>query len=141
MASREDLYDEAARTYGAALDRLARAYESDPDQQRDLLQDIHLSLWRSFSNFDGRCSLRTWIYRVAHNVAASHVASDRRARSRHLLSIDESDQIDLADPNSNTAQSAESLDYGIEQAAVAIRRQQLRRLQHECAADDDGDDE
>ena len=107
MASREDLYDEAARTYGAALDRLARAYESDPDQQRDLLQDIHLSLWRSFSNFDGRCSLRTWIYRVAHNVAASHVASDRRARSRHLLSLDEFDRIDLADPNCNTAQSAE----------------------------------
>jgi DNA-directed RNA polymerase specialized sigma24 family protein len=34
------------------------------------LQEIRIALWRSFANFDGRCSLRTWVYRVAHNTAA-----------------------------------------------------------------------
>ena len=104
MASPEDLYEEAVRTYGAALDRLSRAYEADPDKRRDLLQDIHLALWRSFAGFDARCSLRTWIYRVAHNVAASHVMSDRRARSRQLLSIEE---VDIADPKSASEQAVE----------------------------------
>ena len=52
---------------------MAYAYEADPDLRRDLLQEIHLALWRSFSTFHGRCSLRTWIYRVANNVATSHV--------------------------------------------------------------------
>jgi len=37
MASREDLYEEAVRTHGAALDRLARVYEADPDRRLDLL--------------------------------------------------------------------------------------------------------
>lgn len=104
MASREDLYEESVRTHGAALDRLARAYEFDADKRRDLLQDIHVALWRSFESFDERCSLRTWVYRIAHNVAASHVESDRRERSRRLLSIDE---IDIPDAQSDTGETAE----------------------------------
>lgn len=104
MARREDLYEEAVRTHGAALDRLVRAYEADPDRRRDLLQDVHLALWRSLESFDGRCSLRTWLYRVSHNVATSHVLADRRTRSRQLVSIDE---IDVADPQSSTETIAE----------------------------------
>jgi RNA polymerase sigma-70 factor, ECF subfamily len=69
----EERYAEVAADYGAALERLARAYERDSDKRRDLLQEIHIALWRSLARFDGRCSLRTWVYRVAHNVATSHV--------------------------------------------------------------------
>jgi RNA polymerase sigma-70 factor (ECF subfamily) len=94
MASREDLYEEAVRTHGPALDRLARAYEADSEARRDLLQEIHLGLWRSLETFDARCSLRTWIYRVAHNVASSHVAADRRSKTRQLFSIDDVDPAD-----------------------------------------------
>jgi RNA polymerase sigma-70 factor (ECF subfamily) len=63
--SQDSLYEQTADTYGSSLDRLARAYELDPEVRRDLLQDIHLHLWRSFASFDQRCSLRTWVYRVA----------------------------------------------------------------------------
>ena len=79
-ASRQNaLYTDASAAFGAPLQRLARAYEGDPDKQQDLLQEIHLEIWRSLANFDGRCSLRTWVYRVAHNVGASHVLRSRRA--------------------------------------------------------------
>lgn len=74
----EEYWRQAADEYGAALERLAWAYEPDPDRRRDLLQEIHFALWRSFANFDARCSLRTWIYRVAHNVATSHVTRKKR---------------------------------------------------------------
>lgn len=67
----EGHYVEAAAAFGAALERLARGYERDADKRRDLLQEIHVALWRSFRRFDGRCSLRTWVYRVAHNTAVS----------------------------------------------------------------------
>ena len=86
--SRQDLYQEATRTHGAALGRLARSYEADPDKRQDLLQEIHLAVWRSLERFDGRCSLRTWVYRVAHNVATSHVISHRRQRSRQWVTLD-----------------------------------------------------
>lgn len=89
----DDLYQEAAATYGAALERLARAYEADPDKRRDLSQDIQLALWRSFEGFDGRCSLRTWIYRVAHNAATSHIIRQRRAKAQTLVSLEELDNL------------------------------------------------
>jgi RNA polymerase sigma-70 factor, ECF subfamily len=85
--SQDSLYEQAADAYGSALDRLARAYELDPEARRDLLQDIHLQLWRSFESFDQRCSLRTWVYRVAHNVATGHVIRQSRVRNR-LVSIE-----------------------------------------------------
>ena len=82
------MYEQAASEFGSALQRLARAYEADADRRQDLLQDIHVALWRSFATFDGRCSLRTWVYRVAHNVATSQVIR-RRAHVPTLVSLDE----------------------------------------------------
>ena len=80
IRSQDDFYHKVASDYGAALARMASAYEADPDLRRDLLQEIHLALWRSFAKFNGRCSVRTWIYRVAHNVATSHVMRQTRSR-------------------------------------------------------------
>ena len=79
----------AAAEYGAALSRIARGYEVDPDKRRDLLQEMHLALWRSFEGFKSLCSLRTWVYRVAHNAATSYVMRQRRARPQMLVSLDE----------------------------------------------------
>lgn len=79
---KDALYAEANAANAAAIRRLARGYEADPDGQRDLLQEIYLQLWVSLDSFDGRCSLRTWVYRIAHNVGASHLVRDRRLTSR-----------------------------------------------------------
>ena len=86
----DDLYRQVADEFGAAMDRLARAYEPDPERRRDLLQDVHIALWRSLALFDGRCSLRTWVYRVAHNTATSRVIR-RRAGQPVLVQLDELD--------------------------------------------------
>jgi RNA polymerase sigma-70 factor (ECF subfamily) len=93
--SQDDLYRQAAADYGDALDRLVRAYELDSDKRRDLLQEIHLALWRSFEKFEARCSVRTWVYRIAHNIAASHVIRQRR-KTAGLLSLEDLD----SEPNS-----------------------------------------
>jgi RNA polymerase sigma-70 factor (ECF subfamily) len=76
------LYEEANSVSRRLLWRLARAYEADPDRRSDLLQEIHVELWRSMALFDHRCSLRTWVYRVAHNVGASHVIRRRHVAER-----------------------------------------------------------
>ena len=107
--NQDDLYREAAETYGSPLDRVARAYEADPEVRRDLLQDIHLQLWRSFAHFDGRCSLRTWVYRVAHNVATRHVIRRRRIRMT-LVSLEEIESVPSDDRNEIAASQNQALD-------------------------------
>lgn len=93
---RDELYIEAAREFGPALQRLVRIYEADADKARDLLQEIHITLWQSFATFDGRCSLRTWVYRVAHGAAASHVAKQLRIKGHGLVSLEEMDDMEYA---------------------------------------------
>ncbi|MFL5296546.1 MAG: RNA polymerase sigma factor [Phenylobacterium sp.] len=90
MSSREqdERYAAAAAEFGPAIERLARAYEAAPDARSDLIQDIHVALWRSLRGFDGRCSLRTWVYRVAHNTAAGHVQRRRRWRGEQQAGED-----------------------------------------------------
>jgi RNA polymerase sigma-70 factor (ECF subfamily) len=92
VASQDELYRNTAKQFGSALERLARAYEVDPEKRRDLIQEIHFQLWRSFERFDARCSTRTWVYRVAHHVAASHVLRERR-RFSNLVSLEEMDMV------------------------------------------------
>jgi RNA polymerase sigma-70 factor (ECF subfamily) len=119
--SQDDLYRNMADTYGSALDRLARAYEADPDTRRDLLQDIHLQLWRSFAQFDRRCSLRTWVYRVAHNVATGHVVRQHRIRNP-LASIEEVETM----PSSDQHELVASQNQALERLSVLI--QQLKPI-------------
>ena len=101
--SQDELYRDAADQFGSALDRLARAYEVDPEKRRDLIQEIHFQMWRSFQTFDARCSLRTWVYRVAHHVAASHVVRERRT-FKNLVSLEELEMLPDKDQQSNMDQ-------------------------------------
>jgi RNA polymerase sigma-70 factor, ECF subfamily len=91
LNAQDQRYLEVAAEFGPALDRLARGYEADPDLRRDLRQEIHTELWRSLARFDGRCSLRTWVYRVAHNTAASHVLKHKAKAG--LVGLEELDAV------------------------------------------------
>ncbi len=91
QAERGELYQTAIGDFGRALDRLAAGYEADPEKRRDLRQDIHFQLWKSFEVFDGRCSLKTWTFRVAHNTAVSYVNRERRMNAR-FVSLEEVEQ-------------------------------------------------
>ncbi|MFO0659152.1 MAG: sigma-70 family RNA polymerase sigma factor [Polyangiaceae bacterium] len=62
------------------LSRLCRHYESAPEARRDLQQEILVALWRAREGFRGECSEKTWVARIAHNVAASHVARAMRSK-------------------------------------------------------------
>lgn len=87
--ARDERYLEAASLYGAPLERMARAYEADPSRRQDLLQDVHVAIWRSLLTFDGRCSLRTWVYRVAHYTATKHMLANRRVRLHEMHTLDD----------------------------------------------------
>jgi len=108
-SAQDNLYREAAATYGAAMERVARAYEADPESRRDLLQDIHIGLWRSLEGFNGLCSLRTWVYRVAHNVAVSHVSRERRHRSQVLVGLEEIELLPDAKEGEGASQRRDTL--------------------------------
>jgi RNA polymerase sigma-70 factor (ECF subfamily) len=98
-SGQDETYQEASAAYGAALSRLARAYEAEPEKRADLLQEIHIAIWKSLGRFNGNCSLRTWAFRIAHNVAASYVLRERRRNRVRQVGLEEVDDV-LGTPDS-----------------------------------------
>ena len=66
--------------YGAALKRLCRAYLQDPGDQQDLLQEILMAIWSALPRFRAEASERTWMYRIAHNVALTYSGISKGSR-------------------------------------------------------------
>jgi RNA polymerase sigma-70 factor (ECF subfamily) len=55
--------------------KVATTYCRHPDDRQDLVQEIAAQLWRAWPGYDPARPFTTWMYRIALNVAISHVRS------------------------------------------------------------------
>ena len=62
-------------------------YRRDPDDKKDLFQEIVVQLWWAFPKFRHESKVSTWIYQIALNVAISDLRKESRKPSQ--TSIDE----------------------------------------------------
>lgn len=65
--------------------RTVRAYEADPAQQEDLVQEILVAAWQGLPRLRDGARLLPFLLRIAHNLCASHVRSAVRAPARVAL--------------------------------------------------------
>lgn len=78
MVTETHLEEHRAPLIGHCYRMLGSVVEAD-----DAVQETMLRAWRSLDRFDGRASLRTWLYRIATNVCFDAL-SDRARRERPL---------------------------------------------------------
>src|SRR5437016_11397132 len=68
----------------------------------DLVQETYLRAWRSFGGFEGRSSLRTWLYRIATNACLTALEHrERRALPSGLAAASEPPNAPLPPDRSN----------------------------------------
>jgi RNA polymerase sigma-70 factor (ECF subfamily) len=64
--------------------RLALKMLGDPQDAEDILQETFIKAYRHLTEFDGRSSLSTWLYRIATNEALMHL----RRKNLETISIE-----------------------------------------------------
>ncbi len=87
-----DLYQN--RIYG-----FIRKMVPDSDEASDLTQDTFIRAFQAIGRFDGRSSLRTWLFRIAHNLCVDRSRRNNRTPVDQRLDgvFEEDESIDVPD--------------------------------------------
>jgi RNA polymerase sigma-70 factor (ECF subfamily) len=83
--------------WSPAMLRVARAYVSNPQSAEDTVQDTWLGVVRGLAGFEGRSTLRTWVFTILVNRARTR--GSREARSVPMSSLAPDDDGATVDPD------------------------------------------
>ena len=103
--------------HGPALARLASSYTRTTGEREDLVQEIALAIWTALPRFRGESSERTFLFRIAHNRALSHLAQ-RRPPTVVVDEIDIQDSTPDPERTLSTEQRTRRLAWAVRQLPV-----------------------
>ena len=85
--ARDDFGDLLQQHRGIVF-KVANSYARDPEDRADLAQEIAAQLWRAWRSYEPDRPVTTWMYRIALNVAISHLRG-RSLRDRHHVPFED----------------------------------------------------
>lgn len=87
----EQAFVELVRLHGAALLRLARTFVRDRAVAEEVVQETWLAVLDGIDRFEGRSSLKTWIFQILSNRAKTRAVRERRSAPFSALAADDGD--------------------------------------------------
>ncbi len=95
----EQAFMELVDRYQASMLRIARMYVSTRAVAEEVVQDAWLGVLRGLDGFEGRSSLRTWIFRILVNIAKTRGAREARSVPFSSLGPSEDEAAPTVDPD------------------------------------------
>ncbi len=87
----EAAFVELVARYGASLLRLARTFVRDRAVAEEVVQETWLAVLNGIDRFEGRSSLKTWIFQILSNRAKTRAVRERRSAPFSALAGDGDD--------------------------------------------------
>jgi len=87
----EAAFVELVRLYGPSLLRLARTFVRDKAVAEEVVQETWLAVLNGIDRFEGRSSLKTWIFQILSNRAKTRAVRERRSAPFSALAGDGDD--------------------------------------------------
>ncbi len=91
---------------------LALRLTGDPEEARDVSQDVFLQVYRMLPRFEGRSSLKTWVYRIVVNQCHNRQRWWKRRkkdRSRPIEDLTPADEARLSESSTETQNPYEEI--------------------------------
>lgn len=96
-AGDDEAFRELMRRYGAGMLRVAQMFVSSRAVAEDVVQDAWVGVLRGIGRFEGRSSLKTWLFRIVANTAKTRGA--REARSLPFSALGAPGEESAVDPD------------------------------------------
>lgn len=84
QAKDSQAFEELHNRYVSALIRHARSIVHDEDSSADLIQEVFIRVWQKAEQWDGKGSVRSWLYKITTNLSLNHLRSQRRRPQQPL---------------------------------------------------------
>ncbi len=94
-AGDEAAFEELVERYQGSLVRVARMYVGDRTAAEEVAQETWLAVLEGIDRFEGRSSLKTWIFRILTNRAKTRGQRERRQLPLSALSGEEEPEVPL----------------------------------------------
>jgi RNA polymerase sigma-70 factor (ECF subfamily) len=103
-AGDENVFALLVREHSPGMLRLARRYVSTPSVAEEVVQEAWVGFLRGLETFEGRSTLKTWLFRILVNTAMSRGEREARSVPFSALARDEADSFEPAvDPDRFTS--------------------------------------
>lgn len=99
QAGDEAAFRELVTRHDRAMRRLARSYVQTASAADEVVQETWLAVIRGLAKFEGRSSLKTWIFRILVNRAQTRGVRERRTVPFSALSTETGDEDPSVDPD------------------------------------------
>ncbi len=72
MVSKEEQFKKLVDDNKDKILSICKYYNPNPEDQKDMYQEILINIWKSLEGFRGEAAISTWIYRIAVNTSLSY---------------------------------------------------------------------
>lgn len=105
MNDKEEQFIRLVEEHKRTIYKVCYMFSKEPYEIEELFQEILIRLWLGLDSFDGRSETRTWVYRVALNVAINR----QKVLSRRVKTVPLILQVEPMAPDDERKQQIDEL--------------------------------